>query len=142
MISVLYVEDDADLIEITRFFLEMSQEIVLTGCTVPFDVAVLLRQQHFDVLVIDYEMPGKNGIDLLVEIKAGGNGTPVILFTGNDRDEIIARAFGAGADYCLLKGGGEPRQQFAELQRLIRLLYDNAMAGEIMVKHEPVLVKP
>ena len=78
----------------------------------------LIKVQEFDVIVSDYQMPGRDGIQLLNELRCRGNMTPFILFTGKGREDVVIEALNAGADFYLQKGG-DPKAQFAELKNMI-----------------------
>jgi len=77
-----------------------------------------LKVREYDVIVSDYQMPGKDGIQLLKEIRSTGNMIPFILFTGKGREEVAKEALNNGADFYLQKGG-DPTSQFAELANMI-----------------------
>lgn len=56
--------------------------------------AALLNKAHFDLLVLDLEIPGKSGLELLREVKMKARDTAVIIVTAhgetNRRDETLA----------------------------------------------------
>ncbi len=119
MISVLYVDDEPDLLDITKLFLEKTREfIVFTSQTVDEGFQIL-REYQIDVIVSDYQMPEKNGIEFLKEFRSIPDKRPFILFTGRGREEIVIEAINSGADFYLQKGG-DVRAQFAELALKIR----------------------
>jgi DNA-binding NarL/FixJ family response regulator len=71
-----------------------------------------------DVMLLDIEMPGLDGVGVLQQLRAGGSSLPVIVFTAFDTDERIVEAVRAGARGYLLKGA--PR---AELFAAIRIVH-------------------
>ena len=71
-----------------------------------------------DVMLLDLEMPGLDGVGVLHQLRAGGSSLPVIVFTAFDTDERIVEAVRAGARGYLLKGA--PR---AELFAAIRIVH-------------------
>ncbi len=73
---------------------------------------------HPDVMLLDLEMPGLDGVGVLHRLRAGGTNLPVIVFTAFDTDERIVEAVRAGARGYLLKGA--PR---AELFAAIRIVH-------------------
>ncbi|MBK8021458.1 MAG: response regulator transcription factor [Chloroflexi bacterium] len=72
-----------------------------------------------DVLMLDLEMPGMNGVDVLRELQTKAANVSAIVFTAFDTDENIFNAVQAGAKGYLLKGA--PRE---ELFRAIRVVND------------------
>lgn len=119
MISVLFVDDEPDLLEITKLFLKKTGEFtVYTALSVDEGFQVL-QERPIDVIISDYQMPGKDGIEFLKMIRSLQDKRPFILFTGRGREEIVIEAINSGADFYLQKGG-DVRSQFAELALKIR----------------------
>ncbi|MBD7987425.1 response regulator transcription factor [Luteimonas sp. Sa2BVA3] len=56
-----------------------------------------------DVVLSDIRMPGTDGIDALLRLRARGDATPVLLLTTFDDSDLLLRATGAGAQGFLLK---------------------------------------
>lgn len=52
----------------------------------------LLEERPVHVVVVDYNMPGRSGLDLAEELRARFPKMPIALATANVQDEIIARA--------------------------------------------------
>ncbi len=51
-----------------------------------------LTGERVDVALLDYNMPGRNGLDLAAELRGRFPAMPIALITANVQDEIIARA--------------------------------------------------
>ena len=119
MISVLYVDDESALLEVTKIFMERGGEFSVDTATSAKEAVTKLKGSHFDALISDYQMPEMDGIELLKYLRPRCNGMPFILFTGKGGEEIAGEALNAGADYYIQKGGS-PRTQFAELETKIR----------------------
>lgn len=117
-ISVLYVDDDPGLLEITRHFLEESGLFDVTTLPDARAALGLLNTRPFDAIVSDYQMPDMDGIEFLKHVRRDFDGTPFILFTGKGREEIVVEALNSGADSYIQKGGN-PAAQFAELTHKI-----------------------
>jgi DNA-binding NtrC family response regulator len=56
-----------------------------------------LKQDKFEVIVSDFQMVDKDGLDFLRELKASRNMVPFILFTGKGREEAAIDALNLGA---------------------------------------------
>lgn len=126
MLSVLYVDDEPDLLELGKIFLEREGTISVTTCESGTGALGLLKTGTFDAVIADYQMPEMDGIALLREIRKS-SGIPFILFTGRGREEIVIDAINSGADFYLQKGG-DPTAQFAELNHKIHQSVSRARA--------------
>ncbi|MFA5332430.1 MAG: PAS domain S-box protein [Methanoregula sp.] len=115
MLSVLYVDDEPTLLDIGRIFLEMSGHLRIDTASSAGEALGKIKQQNYDGIISDYEMPGINGIEFLRHIRLNYHDLPFILFTGRGREEIAIEALNSGADFYLQKGG-EPKSQFVELE--------------------------
>ena len=78
-----------------------------------------LKKTDYDAIVCDYQMPGKDGLEFLKELRAKGNTVPFIVFTGKGREEIAMKALNLGADGYFDKHG-EPETVYGELAHGIR----------------------
>ena len=70
-----------------------------------------------DVILLDLEMPGMDGVEALRQIRAVRPEAPVIVFTAFDTDERIVSAVRAGAQGYLLKGA--PRDELFKAIRVV-----------------------
>jgi len=120
MISVLLVDDEPALLDITQIFLEKTGLFTVDICPSGLQALSILSEKRYDVVVSDYEMPGMNGIQLLKELKSRGDLTPLIIFTGRGPEQVVIDALNNGAIYYLQKGC-DPKAQFAELSHKCRL---------------------
>ncbi|MDO9538525.1 MAG: PAS domain S-box protein, partial [Methanocalculus sp.] len=119
-IFILYIDDESALLDITKLFLEKTGDFIVDTLDDSLKAADLILNGTYDAIISDYQMPAKDGITLLKEIRASGSTKPFIIFTGKGREEIVVEALNSGADYYIQKGGN-PRAQFAELSHKIRL---------------------
>lgn len=62
-----------------------------------------LAEDRFDLLILDVNLPDGSGLDLLRQIRAGGDTTPVILLTANDLELDEVTGLEAGADDYITK---------------------------------------
>jgi CheY-like chemotaxis protein len=104
-IHVLYVDDESALLDIGKLYLERSGDFTVAIATSAPEAIRILGQERFDTIVSDCQMPEMDGIEFLKHLKSGGNTTPFILFTGKGREDVVIKAFNAGADGYLQKGG-------------------------------------
>lgn len=134
-ISLLYVDDEPELLGICKLYLEKNGEIIVNTAE-SADIALeMIRTHSYDAIVSDYQMPGMDGIAFLKYLKAGGDTTPFIIFTGKGREEVVIEALNEGADFYIQKGG-KPKAQFAELSNKIRYAVSRRRAEESLRKSE------
>jgi two-component system alkaline phosphatase synthesis response regulator PhoP len=104
MSSILIVEDEQHLADGLRFNLEAEQydvEAVKDGDSA---LKLLLEQgRHFDVVVLDVMLPGKDGFQVAAELRAAGNFVSILMLTARGRPEDVLRGFESGADDYLPK---------------------------------------
>lgn len=67
------------------------------------DLLLKLTEQAVDVVLSDIRMPGTDGIEALLQLRARGDATPVLLLTTFDDSDLLLRATDAGAQGFLLK---------------------------------------
>ncbi len=81
------------------------------------EALVVARQQQPDVVLLDLEMPGLDGVDTLRLLREGRPNIRVVVFTAFDTDERILGAVQAGAKGYLLKGA--PRTELFDAIRIV-----------------------
>jgi DNA-binding response OmpR family regulator len=62
-----------------------------------------LAEEHFDLLILDINLPDGSGLDLLRQVRSEGDTTPVILLTANDLELDEVTGLEAGADDYITK---------------------------------------
>jgi PAS domain S-box-containing protein len=100
-IHLLHVDDNDD----DHFILNHKMRLLIDNLTVKHAKSVencieLLGSKNYDCLICDYQMPGKNGLDLLEHLQQTENDMPVIFLTGQGNEVLTKQVleFGA-ADY-------------------------------------------
>jgi CheY-like chemotaxis protein len=63
------------------------------------DALAVIAARPVDVAIIDFNMPGRDGLDLAEELRARFPAMPIAVATANIQDEIIARARAANAAF-------------------------------------------
>ncbi len=119
MISILYVDDDVDQLDLGKAFLEEMGDFQVRKAASAKEGMMLLRDLDFDVIISDYQMPEMDGIGFLKTVKAIHHDMPFILFTGKGREEVVIEAINNGVDFYVQKGG-DPEAQFIELAHKVR----------------------
>ncbi len=129
---VLIVEDEQHLAEGLRFNLEaegFEADVVDTGEGAL--QRLLDSTSHYDLVVLDVMLPGKDGFAVVSELRDRQQFVPVLMLTARGRPEDVLKGFGAGADDYLPK----PTELAILLARIDSLLRRSSWAKQ-QAKHE------
>ena len=100
-VRILAVDDDPEALRYIRDALvKAGYTVIATGD--PGDVPRLIEEDRPHLALLDLMLPGVDGIDLMQEIVEAG-GMPVIFVSAYGQDQLIARAFEAGASDYVVK---------------------------------------
>lgn len=126
MIQVLVVEDDPMVMEITCKYVDSVpgfKVVRRAGNSVAAEEA--LKEERIDLMILDIFMPGRNGVDLLAELRAAGCLTDVVFLTAADDTDFINRAQKLGfVDYLIKPFSYERfRDSLAHYQKMRELLH-------------------
>jgi DNA-binding NarL/FixJ family response regulator len=103
-IKVIYYEDNSNLREGISFLIQSTSQLELLATFSNADtVKVDTEELKPDVILMDIDMPGTNGIDAVAIVKAVSPKTQVIMLTVFDNEEKIFNAIRNGASGYLLK---------------------------------------
>ena len=103
MSRILVVEDEQHLAQGLRFNLEAEGHSIEVAGTGEEGLERLLRGDAFDVLVLDVMLPGKDGFEVISELRKASQFIPTLMLTARGRPEDVHRGFAAGADDYLAK---------------------------------------
>jgi DNA-binding response OmpR family regulator len=134
-LRILQVDDDASFLRVSKKILELQNNFEIDTATSVDEAFCKLKKQPYDAIVSDYEMPLKNGLDFLKELKQQKNHAAFIVFSGKER-EVAIRALNLGADHYIHKSG-PPEVVYCELANAIRNIVERKKeAGSIKAKSE------
>lgn len=103
-IKVLLVDDHAIVRDGIRRVLSTSDDIAVTGeAGNAHDTVRLAREQEFDVALIDIDLPGKNGLELLKQLRSEKSDMAVLILSMYAEDVYAVRALKLGASGFLSK---------------------------------------
>ncbi|MGD0202650.1 MAG: PAS domain S-box protein [Candidatus Bathyarchaeia archaeon] len=118
-LHILYVDDDASFLEVSKQILSLESSFEVDTAESVEEACTKMESASYDAIVSDYEMPIKNGLDFLMELREQKTEIPFILLTGKGREEIVIKALNLGADGYVNKQGN-PETVYGELTHYIR----------------------
>lgn len=99
--KLLLVEDDEAILEGLVFCLK-KEGFLIKGLTNAYQALELIKNENFDLLVLDINLPDMNGLKLYRQIKENKD-IPTIFLTANDSELSIVEALDSGADDYITK---------------------------------------
>ncbi len=116
-ISILWVDDEIDQLKPHIIFLEKKGYEVIP-VTNGEDALSLVGRQKFDIIFLDEQMPGMDGLSTLTELKNIQPGIPVIMITKSEEEEIMDDAIGGKISDYLIKPVN-PNQILLTVKRIL-----------------------
>ena len=119
-VRLLVVEDDAALAELIRFNLEAEGYAPVIAETAE-DAELLLGEDQFDLIVLDWMLPGMSGIELCRRIRRRDETqtVPILMLTARGEEGDRVRGLSTGADDYVVKPFSVP-ELMARVQALLR----------------------
>ena len=110
MIKVILCDDHALIRRGIRDTLSDAPDIEVVGEAADYgELRTLMRSTACDVLVLDINLPGRSGLDVLHALKDEGSPVRVLIVSMYPEDQYAIRALRAGA-YGYVNKGGDPQQ--------------------------------
>lgn len=114
-IKILWVDDEIDLLKPHILFLEQKNYSVTT-CQSGQEALEEIKDNAFDIVFLDENMPGLSGLETLSELKVKQPAMPVVMITKNEEEHIMDEAIGSKiADYLIKPVN--PNQIFLSLKK-------------------------
>jgi len=115
--SILWIDDEVDGLAAHRRFLE-QQGFAVAQAAHGDDALAMLRRQPYSVVLLDEQMPGRRGLELIPEIRAIDPAMAVVMVTQSEDDGLLRDAIGIEIDDYLVKPV-HPRQVLSVVTRLL-----------------------
>ncbi|MDG1914945.1 MAG: bifunctional response regulator/alkaline phosphatase family protein [Crocinitomix sp.] len=99
---ILWADDEIDLLKPHILFLEQKGyeiDTINNGA----DAVDMADEKHYDIIFLDENMPGLNGLETLAKIKAKNQSVPVIMITKSEEECIMEGAIGGQISDYLIK---------------------------------------
>ncbi len=133
MAKILLIEDDLNLLsQLSRWLEREGHKVESTSSG--GDAEQMLAAYKYDIIVLDWNLPVKTGVEIVKKFRASGGKTPIILLTG--RSDLASKKSGLdlGADDYITKPFDEEELSArirALLRRPIGLLPDTISIGNV-----------
>lgn len=99
---LLIVEDEENLREILKKRLK-GEHYSVDSCGDGIEAMEYMDMVEYDGIILDIMLPGKDGLEILKEIRERGNQTPVLMLTARDTIEDRVKGLDLGADDYMVK---------------------------------------
>ena len=104
MVNILIADDHAVVRRGIKQILSDEPDIKVLGeASNAYEIMLLLLNENWDLLILDITMPGKSGLDALIEIKQRNPDLKVLILSMHPEEEIALSALKSGADGYLNK---------------------------------------
>ncbi|MBF0433505.1 MAG: response regulator, partial [Fibrobacteria bacterium] len=100
--QILWVDDEIEFLRAHIMFLE-EHNYDVTKATNGDDAIELIKENHFDLIFLDEQMPGKDGLTTLEELKVFEPNIPVVMVTKSEEEQLMEEAFGHNINSYLTK---------------------------------------
>ncbi|MDD3120230.1 MAG: response regulator transcription factor [Candidatus Gracilibacteria bacterium] len=127
--KVLIVEDNVTLSKNIAEYLKIKgikTETVYNGVS----GLQKILENHYDVIVLDINLPGKNGLEICKELRENGNSVPIIMLTSRNTTKDVINGLNIGADDYL----GKPFDLEELVSRLEAIYRRNATNKSDIIK--------
>lgn len=113
--TVLVADDSAHIALLVSELVEEAGATVVGPAADGLEALRLYHEARPDAAVLDVQMPGMNGIDVVRSIRAAeASRCTIVVMTSHSEPEIRQQAMAAGADHFLLKG--------VDIERLLEIV--------------------
>jgi CheY-like chemotaxis protein len=101
MVTTVLIVDDSKLARIvaTRAIAAIQPDWEHLEASNADEAMTIMGQRQIDIALLDFNMPGKNGLELAAELRTTRPLMPIALITANLQDEVIASARAVNATF-------------------------------------------
>ena len=118
MAKIFLVDDNVALAKQIKAWLELSSNIVDVAINGE-DALECLRYGHYDLVILDWELPGMSGVEVCRRYREDGGKTPIMMLSGKREVDEKTLALDMGADDYMVKDA-HPKELEARVRALLR----------------------
>jgi len=120
--SILIIDDDdVDRMTLVRAIKKAEIKADIYEVATGDEGIQVARQQHFDCVFLDYQLPDNNGLEVLRTLRDNGMENPIVMLTGQSDTGLAVEMMKTGASDYLSKGDLTPEILSRRVHRLVRL---------------------
>ncbi len=116
-VKILWVDDEIDLLKPYFIFLQSKGYELLTVSN-GTDALQVIENQYIDIVILDENMPGLSGLEVLSEVKKIKPHLPIIMMTKSEEENIMDSAIGSNISDYLIKPV-KPNQLLLALKKIV-----------------------
>jgi two-component system, NarL family, invasion response regulator UvrY len=133
LFRVLIADDHGIFLSGLRQVIERTVNMTVAGQAADgLEVLLMVRNNEYDLLVLDISMPGRSGLEILKEIKVIRPKLPVLILSMHPEEHYAMRSLKAGASGYLTKGSSS-KELVEALQKIaLGKKYVSAAIAEIL----------
>jgi DNA-binding response OmpR family regulator len=114
---ILWVDDEIGLLKPHLLFLQ-ARGYLVDAITNGDDALELVRENHYDLVLLDEQMPGRTGLEVLEVLRREDPHIRVVMITKSEEDRTMTEAIGRRVDDYLVKPTS-PRQVLSMVTRIL-----------------------
>lgn len=98
MKKILIADDHPSMRDgVKQILAKQFSEVEFGEASNAIEIFKKIKEKKWDAIILDMDMPGRNGLEVLKQIKDEGNKTPVLMFSMHPMEQVAVRAIKAGA---------------------------------------------
>lgn len=121
MPNILIVEDDPDIREILKTYLEIENYKIFEADSINQMIRILNQEKSIDILLLDIMLPDGDSIDILPKLRAQNKGMGIIIISAKSTDRDKIYGIESGADDYITKPFN-PKEVVVRIRALLKRL--------------------
>ncbi|AKT39983.1 hybrid sensor histidine kinase/response regulator [Chondromyces crocatus] len=138
-LQILVVDDDdVDRLAVLRTLRKAGIEAAVVEAAGASEAFAALRGRSFDCVLLDYRLPGTDGLEVLQEVRGAGDDTPIVMLTGQGDEQTAVDIMKAGAADYISKASLSPERLGQSLRHAVRVSRaerETATAQQALERH-------